>query len=195
MQHAFKEWAIIVDALEQGRQAWVFRKGGIAEGRHGFQPIHPSFYLFPTYFHQQESGVIPGEAVHLEAVFRRQPPPDQVRFSSIAHVVGQLHVDHEEDLDLWDGHHGWQKHVLRERFHWGKTPGLHALHVRVHRLTTPVQIPLTPDLGGCRSWVMLPSPFPADPGVAALDDAAFATTWPSSVPRIPAKHPGLTVGT
>ena len=37
---AFKEWAIVVDALGRGRQSVILRKGGIAEGRGGFRPEH-----------------------------------------------------------------------------------------------------------------------------------------------------------
>src|SRR5882672_6294384 len=55
---AFKEWAIIVDALGGGDQIVILRKGGISEGRGGFQVDHPEFWLFPTSFHQQGEGVI-----------------------------------------------------------------------------------------------------------------------------------------
>jgi len=33
---AFKEWQVIVDALAVGEQSLLLRKGGIAEGRGGF---------------------------------------------------------------------------------------------------------------------------------------------------------------
>ena len=33
VQTAFKEWAVIVEALGQGEQIVILRKGGIAEGR------------------------------------------------------------------------------------------------------------------------------------------------------------------
>ncbi len=37
MRIAFKEWAVIVDALGRGDQILILRKGGISEGRGGFQ--------------------------------------------------------------------------------------------------------------------------------------------------------------
>src|SRR5687768_11757609 len=40
MRTAFKEWAIIVDALARGDQILILRKGGISEGREGFQIDH-----------------------------------------------------------------------------------------------------------------------------------------------------------
>ena len=39
MRDAFKEWAVIVQALGEGRQINIFRKGGIHEGPKGFE-IH-----------------------------------------------------------------------------------------------------------------------------------------------------------
>ncbi|HEY6229533.1 MAG TPA: DUF1802 family protein, partial [Verrucomicrobiae bacterium] len=59
MRIAFKEWAVIVDALGTGRQIVILRKGGISEGRGGFQVDHPEFLLFPTLFHQQRESVLP----------------------------------------------------------------------------------------------------------------------------------------
>ena len=50
---AFKEWEAIVEALGHGAQIVILRKGGIAEGRAGFQARHPKFWLFPTGYHQQ----------------------------------------------------------------------------------------------------------------------------------------------
>src|SRR5271156_6254271 len=50
---AFKEWAIVCASIERGETSVIFRKGGIAEGRKGFQFKHRRFFLFPTYFHEQ----------------------------------------------------------------------------------------------------------------------------------------------
>ena len=53
MPIAFKEWSLVCDALGDGRQSIILRKGGIAEGRDGFQFKHREFFLFPTHFHEQ----------------------------------------------------------------------------------------------------------------------------------------------
>ena len=63
MRTAFKEWAIVVDALGRGEQILILRKGGIAEGRGGFKPEHERFLLFPTLFHQQRESVLPAAVV------------------------------------------------------------------------------------------------------------------------------------
>ena len=53
MAVAFKEWALVCEALGRGQQSVILRKGGIAEGRGGFGFDHEEFYLFPTWFHGQ----------------------------------------------------------------------------------------------------------------------------------------------
>ena len=47
---AFKEWDVICEALEDGRQSVILRKGGIHEGREGFSFAHEEFVLFPIFF-------------------------------------------------------------------------------------------------------------------------------------------------
>jgi len=57
MRIAFKEWAIVVDALGRGEQIIILRKGGIAEAGGVFRVEHDRFWLYPTYAHQQQAGV------------------------------------------------------------------------------------------------------------------------------------------
>ena len=46
---AFKEWAVAVDALTNGNQIMLVRKGGISEDSKHFTVIHDKFLLYPTY--------------------------------------------------------------------------------------------------------------------------------------------------
>ena len=56
---AFKEWAGVCDALIEGRQTIIIRKGGISEGAGPgvFVPEHAEFWLYPTWVHQAEQGL------------------------------------------------------------------------------------------------------------------------------------------
>ena len=58
---AFKEWQVVCEALADGRQSILLRKGGIHEGRSGFSFAHDAFFLFPTRFHAQGDQVREGE--------------------------------------------------------------------------------------------------------------------------------------
>ena len=57
LKTAFKEWAVICQALAEGTQALILRKGGIAEEGGEFRIEHNRFWLYPTYVHQQENGI------------------------------------------------------------------------------------------------------------------------------------------
>jgi len=41
----FKGWSLVCDAMAQGTQSIILRKGGIAEGREGFSFWHREFFV------------------------------------------------------------------------------------------------------------------------------------------------------
>ena len=56
---ALKEWATVVNALENGKQTVILRKCGILETSSGFKVESKKFFLFPTWEHQEEKHVKP----------------------------------------------------------------------------------------------------------------------------------------
>ena len=69
----FKEWARVCDHLATGVTSLILRKGGIAEGRGGFDFGHTDFWLFPTFFHNEDEGLKP--AFRSPRHEPRRPPP------------------------------------------------------------------------------------------------------------------------
>ncbi|NJO56663.1 MAG: DUF1802 family protein [Rhodospirillales bacterium] len=135
---AFKEWAVVVDALGRGEQILVLRKGGIAEGRGGFQPEHERFWLFPTAFHQQRESIIPEARTRFDSavapVMAEGTVPIQYFVQlETAHEVTSL----EAALSL-SGQHIWTEEVVRSRFDWGGSQRIFALLFYVFALPKPV---------------------------------------------------------
>jgi len=64
--NALKEWATVVNALENGDQTVLLRKGGILEDSSGFVVESEKFFLFPTFEHQEKIHVKPQFHKHLE---------------------------------------------------------------------------------------------------------------------------------
>ena len=154
-QMAFKEWSLVCDALLDGRQSLILRKGGIHEGRGGFRFEHHAFWLFPTFFHAQAEGFeAPDEA---RAGVRTAP---QQRDEVV--IGGWCEVEWIDEITEWPvverlrPFHGWTDETLQQRFAWGEEEALHAAFVRVHRLPQPWCLPFEKRYGGCRSWVPLP---------------------------------------
>lgn len=173
MRQAFKEWAIVVDALLSGEQIVIFRKGGLREGRGGFQIEYPEFWLFPTLFHQQRESVIPSAQSRFDVLSPGFPAPDVLRLEGFARVVAWRRLDELESARRLEGQHIWREEVIAERFDWGRSKRIHMLAVRVFRLPKPVELPMRASYGGCKSWIELEE----DAGIAGarpvLDGAAF----------------------
>ena len=171
LQHAFKEWAVICQALAEGRQVMVLRKGGIAEHDDRFTVEHERFWLYPTYAHQQRAGVVADAAPLLARAESARPPDDVVRITQFAEVTAIYRI-HQLDTALsLAGQHIWSEEVVRQRFAY-REPGLFVLAVRVWNLPAPAELAVTAEYAGCRSWVELDHPLPtagADPAVAEAE--------------------------
>jgi hypothetical protein len=72
-----------------------------------------------------------------------------------------------------DAHHLWTENSVRERFDWSKPSGLHAIVVRVFRLAAPLLLPITPEMGGCKSWINVLADFDSYVATPVLTEAEF----------------------
>ena len=151
----FKEWALVCEALGDGRQSVLVRKGGIAEGRDGFQFRHREFFLFPTFFHEQI------ERVRLTNAPLPEKLPNDIEIRFYAKIEETRLVTDWPIARGLEPLHILQESVVRERFDYDAAPGVQVALVRVYRLEKPWRFPDSPRYGGCRSWVDLPEP-PAD---------------------------------
>jgi hypothetical protein len=172
---AFKEWAIVVDALGGGEQIGILRKGGISEGRGGFQVEHPEFLLFPTLFHQQRESVLAHAQQRYDAIAAQFPSAEKLRIEFFARVVEWRRLDSLADAERLRGQHIWRDEVITERFDWGRTKNIFAIAVRVFRLPRAVELPMSPAYGGCKSWVELERDIDVSGATPVLDDRAFAS--------------------
>ena len=175
MQTAFKEWTVVVDALTQGNQIIILRKGGIREGKAGFKVASDSFWLFPTQFHQQRESVIEKAQLRYDEI-KRDPDDTTISVSALAQVEQHYELENWDQISRLKGHHIWKEEVVRDRFEWGQKKALFLMIARVYRLPSPIEVPMLPKYGGCRSWVELE---PTMPGLEALtpvlDDSQFTT--------------------
>ena len=174
MRVAFKEWAVVVDALLRGEQIVVLRKGGLREGRGGFQIEHPEFLLFPTLFHQQRQAVLPAAQARFDKIAPHWAPAETLRVEGFARVIDWRRLESLEEAGQLRGQHIWRDEVIAERFEWGRDQHIHALAVRVFRLDRPVEWPMRPAYGGCKSWVELEEEVPITAARPALAEADFA---------------------
>jgi hypothetical protein len=170
LRHAFKEWAVICRSLAEGRQALILRKGGIEEDV--FELQHRRFWLFPTYTHQQRTGIKPEAVPLLEQAEAERPPAGIVRLSHFAEVTGVYHIHELPAVLILNSLHLWSEATVEARFAY-RRPGLYVLPVRVYRAAQPTKLPDLPTYAGCRTWVELESSLPTEGAVPVLGEKAY----------------------
>jgi hypothetical protein len=169
---AFKEWAVVVDALGRGEQILILRKGGIREQCGEFHADHHEFWLFPTQYHEAERSVIPSK----RPILREMAAVASRDFVDIEYYVMAdpvLTITDIECVKRLQGRHIWNEQVLRERFQFGREPGLHALLTRVYRRPAPERFALRESYGGCKSWVELERGLSTEGLTPVLGDAEY----------------------
>ncbi len=193
MRAAFKEWAVIVDALGRGDQCLVLRKGGLREGAGGFHLASDRFWLFPTRFHQQREAVLPAAQARFDILAAQFPPADQVVLEYFAEVADARKVQSPAALDALRGRHCWRDEVIAQRYNWGGEQAIFALCLRVFRLAQAVRLPMLPAYGGCQSWIELGVEVPVTDALPVLSAAAFPDELTAFAKALPAEPAAATV--
>lgn len=172
---ALKEWASAVDALLEGRQIVIMRKGGIREETKDFEVQSDSFYLYPTYEHQRKELVKPEFAAQVEAsIASFRPEQKETWVRAYAELSEDILLSSQEEVDKLSGLHMWTDRFAEERLKWKKAKPLHLMLLRVYRLDEPQALPIEPEYYGCRSWLGLPADRLAEAKrTPVLSDAAF----------------------
>ena len=152
-QVALKEWAVTEQALAQGRQILLLRKGGIHEEGKDFRVIHPEFLLYPTFEHQREELLQPEYQSGLQKLLAEPRNEDQINFSHWATVEEVIEVSEQDMVDHLSPHHIWTNAYAQSRLHWKPMLPLSVLLLRVYRMEQPVTVPFLPEYRGCTSWV------------------------------------------
>lgn len=174
VRHALKEWACVVEALREGRQTLLLRKGGIDEPHGEFKAAHPEFLLAPAWEHQKSELLKPAEAVRYGQCLRPPSTPLSISFDTFARLESVVVLDDPRRAFRLAEEHIWTEEYVRMRVDYKPEKPLFVLLLRVFALERPVKMPWTERYAGCRSWVELEEVAEALPSWPALDDAAHA---------------------
>ncbi len=156
LTHALKEWAIALEALEQGKTIMLLRKGGIKESQGKFQVPRDLILLYPTYEHQQPTLLKPEYQSSVTPVTSGWHP-EQVTISSWAEITDVLPVSEENTVKALLPFHIWNEQFIRTRLKWKPRQPIYILLLRTYKLQTPQVIDYLPQYGGCTSWIDLGS--------------------------------------
>jgi hypothetical protein len=171
---AFKEWAGVCDALFQGRQSVIIRKGGVSEGAGPgiFVPEYSEFWLYPTRVHQAEQG-LRGDAAGPPSAQPSGPEAvGSIPIRGLVRVDQIGRVESEKTLPALEEFHTLTCETILKRFHYRK-PGLWVLGARVWLRDSVLPVVATPEHAGCKTWVILDQPI-ATSGLSPVFDE---TQW------------------
>lgn len=155
--HAFKEWAVAVEALTSGSTIVLLRKGGIQERQGRFCVEFDRVLLYPTYEHQKPHLLKPEYATKVSPVLSGWHP-EFVPIWAWAQITQVWQVSERATVEALMPYHIWNERFIRERLRWKPDRPLYILLLRVYRLDRTQDIPYRPEYGGCRSWIYLAEP-------------------------------------
>ncbi|MGF1566900.1 MAG: DUF1802 family protein [Nodosilinea sp.] len=169
---ALKEWAAAVTALLAGDTVLLLRKGGIREQRGPFSVAARQVLLLPTVEHQTPA--------LLKPEFRPLISPGNAPTDSkTVYFRGWAEITHVFDLSVGVDpapllpYLIWNQPFLQERLRWRPDRPLYGLILRTYTLNSPVTVPRTAALEGCRSWVPLEQPVAVENTTAVLGETEY----------------------
>jgi hypothetical protein len=154
---ALKEWAIICQALEEGRQVLLLRKGGIMEYREGFQVKHNKFFLYPTFEHQSIESIQPKYAQKLAMMLQEETDHSKVFITSYARALAVKQVKDGSLLSQLHKYHIWNERYVNVRMNYNPKKPMQVILLRVYKLQNPIEAEVRSEWLGCRSWIHIQS--------------------------------------
>lgn len=172
--NALKEWAVAVEALQQGKTIMLLRKGGIKEEGNRFQVTYNQVLLYPTYEHQQPHLLKTEYANQVKSVASGWHP-ETILINGWAKITEILQVSEQSTVNALLPYHIWNEQFAAERFNWKPRQPLYVLLLRVYQILEPMQISYQQEYGGCRSWINLIEPISIQNASAILTDVEYST--------------------
>jgi hypothetical protein len=156
---ALKEWAIVCQALEEGRQVLLLRKGGIMEYeyREGFQVKHNYFFLYPTFEHQSIESIQLNYAQKLAMMLQEETDHSKVTINSYARAVALKQIKDGSLLSQLHKYHIWNERYVNVRMNYNPKKPMQVILLRVYKLQNPIEAEVRSEWLGCRSWVHIQS--------------------------------------
>jgi hypothetical protein len=165
---SLKEWATVINALENGDQTVLLRKGGILDVVSGFRIESKKFLMFPTQEHQEYKHIKPQFHNYLEQVKSNPPKMGFNRITSYAEILAEADISSEETINRLSSFHIWSDSYINERRNWKPENLMKAVFLKVYKIPE-FNTPLKSEYQGCKSWININEEIPI--GEAVLSDS------------------------
>ncbi|GKS66781.1 hypothetical protein YTPLAS73_03280 [Nitrosarchaeum sp.] len=156
---SLKEWASIVNALEDGDQTILLRKGGILDVTSGFKIESKKFLMFPIQEHQNEVNIKPQFHKYLEHAKQNPPRNGFNKITSYAEILAETDISSNEKIKGLSSFHIWSDKYINERRNWKPENPMKAIFVKTYKIPE-LDIPLKSEYQGCKSWININEEIP-----------------------------------
>ncbi len=163
---------MVIQALADGRQVLLVRKGGLVEPSEGFTFQSKEFLFYPTFEHQAVAFVLPGYQ-SLFPTLAAERRAGWLRVAYAGRVEAVVETRDGEALKRLKDLHIYTDGLLTQRMRWQPEQPLVIGCVRVFRLREPLELPMQDAYAGCKSWVQLAETVSLKEAEPVLSDAAF----------------------
>lgn len=177
---ALKEWAVVLKALEEGKQTILLRKDGVLEESGEFKPEHPEFFLYPTSEHETPANIKPDWRPRIAAIEKENKDPKRIHFRLYANAERVQKTEDWEACKRLIPFMIMSDEAVEKRFNEGDWKGVYLFIVRVFSLPVPMDLPLKPSYGGCKTWVPLETSMFTAGSMPVIPEGA----WPYTRDRI-----------
>ena len=177
---ALKEWAVAIDALEQGKTICLLRKGGIREKGGRFDVDRQQVLLYPTYEHQKPE-LLKSEYADKVTPVESGWHPATVNITSWAKITDILTLQTNKKVGAMppclptslSPFYIWNDRAIRDRFNWKPKQPLYLLCLRTYKLPETQIISYSEQYGGCRSWIDLAQPISLEGSLPAIEESDY----------------------
>ncbi|MEO1428629.1 MAG: DUF1802 family protein [Cyanobacteria bacterium J06633_8] len=171
--HALKEWAVAIKALETGKTIVLLRKGGIHEKGGSFRVAYNRVLLYPTYEHQKTSMLKPDYANQVIQIASDWQPKN-INIASYAEISHILPVIDDSIINALFPFHIWNQEFVSYRQKWKPQQPLFVLLLRAYKLVIPQVIEYNPRYAGCKSWIELHKSISLEATKPVLSENAYS---------------------
>ncbi|MBI4003670.1 MAG: DUF1802 family protein [Candidatus Omnitrophica bacterium] len=182
---ALKEWATVLQAMAQGEQLVLIRKGGLIEPGSGFELRSSVFVFYPTFEHQAVNYLRTPYRKYFDEAMRDRAPEGNVRVAFAGRAVSSVQSAQPGVVERLSGFHIYNEAFVSQRLKWQPAQPLSVIVIRAYRLAAPSLLPVRSRYAGCTSWVDLDSPVSLDGAQPVLDEATFHARLHALSPLLP----------
>lgn len=160
MMYALKEWQVINDAILEGKQSVLVRKGGILDSVYDFPPDKKEFYIFPTYEHQKKEYI----KKEFHYLFKTDWKVSQhfndggfsyVKINLLCRMVECIQIKNIDELVSIYSQVIYTPEFLKTRFNYRPEEPLNIIRIIPQKLDKEFYVEYREDYRGCKSWIKL----------------------------------------